>query len=51
MDEGESTLLRYEAKSDVGGKIAQLGSRLVVSTSRKLANQFFERFKAIVEDT
>ena len=35
------TILTYEAKADVGGKIAQLGSRLITSTSKKLAGQFF----------
>lgn len=35
------TTLRYVAKADVGGKIAQLGSRLIKSTSNKLAKQFF----------
>lgn len=38
------TLLRYQARSDVGGKIAQLGSRLITSTSKKLAGQFFSNF-------
>lgn len=38
------TILKYEAKSDVGGKIAQLGSRLITSTSKKLAGQFFKDF-------
>src|SRR5690606_10628812 len=38
------TLLTYSAKADVGGKIAQLGSRLIDSTSRKLAGQFFASF-------
>ncbi|MEO3386486.1 carbon monoxide dehydrogenase subunit G [Mesorhizobium sp. CAU 1741] len=38
------TILRYEAKADVGGKIAQLGSRLITSTSKKLAGQFFSSF-------
>ena len=38
------TLLKYEAKADVGGKIAQLGSRLITSTSKKLAGQFFSTF-------
>jgi carbon monoxide dehydrogenase subunit G len=38
------TILRYEAKADVGGKIAQLGSRLITSTSKKLAGQFFSTF-------
>ncbi|MEO3998017.1 carbon monoxide dehydrogenase subunit G [Mesorhizobium sp. CAU 1732] len=38
------TILTYEAKADVGGKIAQLGSRLITSTSKKLAGQFFSSF-------
>lgn len=38
------TILRYEARADVGGKIAQLGSRLITSTSKKLAGQFFSTF-------
>ena len=36
-----ATILSYNVKADVGGKIAQLGSRLVDSTARKLAGQFF----------
>jgi uncharacterized protein len=40
-DGPEATVLRYAAKAEVGGKIAQLGSRLIDSTSRKLAGQFF----------
>lgn len=50
IEEGNETLLRYEAKADVGGKLAQLGSRLIVSTSQKLAKKFFENFKAEVEE-
>ncbi|MBI1622669.1 SRPBCC family protein [Aquamicrobium zhengzhouense] len=42
--DGDETILRYSAKADVGGKIAQLGSRLIDSTSRKLAGQFFSSF-------
>ena len=38
------TTLIYVAKADVGGKIAQLGSRLIQSTSKKLATQFFSEF-------
>ena len=50
VDEGGSaTLLRYEAKADIGGKIAQLGSRLINSTANRLAGQFFEKFKQTVE--
>jgi hypothetical protein len=39
-----TTILKYAAKADVGGKIAQLGSRLIESTSKKLAGQFFSSF-------
>ena len=50
VDEGGSaTLLRYEAKADIGGKIAQLGSRLITSTSQRLAGKFFSSFKNEVE--
>lgn len=44
----ETTLLTYEAKADVGGKIAQLGGRLIDSTARKLAGEFFANFGKIV---
>ncbi len=38
------TVLTYEAKADIGGKIAALGSRLITATSKKLADQFFSSF-------
>lgn len=40
-DGPDATILRYVAKADVGGKIAQLGSRLILSTAKKLAGEFF----------
>ena len=43
-DGSDATMLKYAAKADVGGKIAQLGSRLIESTSKKLAGQFFSSF-------
>ncbi|MGO4834969.1 SRPBCC domain-containing protein, partial [Rhizobiaceae sp. 2RAB30] len=43
-DGADTTVLTYAAKADVGGKIAQLGSRLITSTSKKLAGQFFSSF-------
>jgi carbon monoxide dehydrogenase subunit G len=43
-DDGPFTLLTYEAKAQVGGKIAQLGARLVDATSKQMADQFFNRF-------
>ncbi len=43
-EDGDVTVLKYAAKADVGGKIAQLGSRLITSTSKKLAGEFFSTF-------
>jgi carbon monoxide dehydrogenase subunit G len=43
-DGDDATTLKYAARADVGGKIAQLGSRLITSTSKKLAGQFFSTF-------
>jgi carbon monoxide dehydrogenase subunit G len=41
VEDGEGTILNYEAQANVGGKIAQLGARLIDSTSKKLAAEFF----------
>ena len=48
IEDGGETILRYSAKAQVGGKLAQLGSRLIDSTSRKLAQQFFADFNSAV---
>jgi carbon monoxide dehydrogenase subunit G len=42
------TLLTFAAKATVGGKLAQLGSRMVQSTAKKLTQQFFSELGAIV---
>lgn len=47
-EDGDETILQYEAKAQVGGKIAQLGSRLVDSSAKKLAQQFFSDFSAAI---
>lgn len=47
-DGPDATILTYAAKADVGGKIAQLGSRLIASTSKKLAAEFFSTFNETV---
>ena len=44
------TRLTYDAEASVGGKIAQLGSRIIDSFAKKLADEFFTRFQAAVED-
>ena len=47
--DGEAaTILNYDVKADVGGKIAQLGARLIDGTAKKLAGEFFEKFGAVV---
>ncbi len=46
--DGDNTVLRYTAKAEIGGKIAQLGSRLITSTARKLSKAFFENFEKIM---
>jgi len=45
-EDGAGTLLSYTVNAQVGGKLAQLGSRLIDSTSKKLADQFFSSFAA-----
>lgn len=45
----EGTELGYVVNAQVGGKIAQLGSRIVDSFARKMADQFFDRFVKTVE--
>ena len=42
IEDGDGTILRYTATAQIGGKIAQLGSRLIQSTAMKLSGKFFE---------
>ena len=43
-EDGDKTILRYAARVDIGGKLAQLGSRLIQSTAKKLSAKFFTKF-------
>jgi carbon monoxide dehydrogenase subunit G len=45
------TELSYVATAKVGGKLAQLGNRIIGGFARKMADQFFEKFQAEVEGT
>jgi hypothetical protein len=45
-EDGADTVLHYQVQAHVGGKLAQIGSRLIDATSRKMASDFFERFVA-----
>lgn len=47
-EEGGATVLTYDAHAQVGGKLAQIGSRLVAGTARKMADEFFTRFAEVV---
>lgn len=49
--EDGATRLTYEVEADVSGKIAQIGSRLIEGSARKLAADFFDRFSAEVSGT
>jgi carbon monoxide dehydrogenase subunit G len=47
-DDGEFTLLTYAVRAQVGGKIAQLGARLIDASAKQMADNFFDRFTAEV---
>src|SRR5579875_1992581 len=47
-DDGEFTLLSYVVNAQVGGKIAQLGARLIDASAKQMADAFFDRFTAEV---
>ncbi len=47
-EDGAQTVMSYEVNADVGGKLAQLGGRLIEGTSKRLTGQFFENFEKIV---
>jgi len=47
-DGGEATVLRYAVQAHVGGKLAQIGSRLIDAASRKMADDFFASFAEVM---
>ena len=47
--EGGGTRLIYDVEAKVGGKLAQLGSRIIDGFSKKMADQFFTRFQEVLE--
>lgn len=47
-DGEDATILAYAVKADVGGKIAQLGARLIDSTAKKLAREFFAKLGTLI---
>lgn len=49
-EDGAKTDLTYEADAAIGGRLAQIGSRLIDATSKRMANQFFDRFQNYLND-
>ncbi len=49
-EEGDETVLAFDARAKVGGKLASLGSRLINSTAKKLANKFFDNFHEYISE-
>lgn len=47
-EDGSDTVLTYKADAQVGGKIAQVGARLIDGTAKKLADEFFGKFSEVV---
>ena len=48
IEDGDQTILRYTAKAETGGKLAQLGARLITSTAKKLSKMFFATFEKVM---
>lgn len=49
-EDGADTLLTYDVKAQVGGKIAQLGARLIDASAKQMADAFFNNFSRIVTE-
>ena len=49
--DGEATILSYEVDATVGGKLAQLGARLIDGTAKKMAGDFFKNFAEVVTES
>jgi len=47
-DDGDATKLSYVVEANVGGKLAQIGSRLIDATARQMAENFFAKFAEVV---
>ncbi|HUH85974.1 MAG TPA: carbon monoxide dehydrogenase subunit G [Stellaceae bacterium] len=47
-DDAGGTRLSYTVEAHVGGKLAQIGSRLIDATARKMADEFFSNFAQVV---
>ena len=50
IEEGDETILRYTVDAQVGGKLAQVGARLIDGTVKKLSGEFFQSFSNILAE-
>ena len=50
VEEGSDTILTYKVNAQVGGKLAQIGARLVDSTAKEYATDFFDKFVVIAQE-
>jgi hypothetical protein len=48
-EDGEDTILTYEVEAQVGGKLAQLGGRMIDATAKSISTTFFKKFAAEIE--
>lgn len=48
-EDGDATILKYDVDADVGGKLAQIGGRLLEGTSKKLSAEFFDNFEKALQ--
>jgi carbon monoxide dehydrogenase subunit G len=49
-EDGDETVLTYRVKANVGGKMAQLGARLIDGTAKKLSDEFFMKFSELAQN-
>lgn len=48
QEDGGATVLAYDVRAEIGGKLAQLGGALIQKTAEKLAREFFRNFEALL---
>ena len=47
-EDGEATVLTYQVKAEIGGKLAMLGSKMIESSSKRIVSRFFARLNAVI---
>jgi uncharacterized protein len=49
MEDGDATVLHYRTGAEIGGRVAQMGSRFIGSAAQKLATRFFSHLNTVVQ--